>query len=53
MSDNSNTNPPSTIGAYVDQAIGAAQSALGSLTGNTTDQVSIHPSIQPNSSQPH
>jgi len=33
-----NNNQPSTIGAYVDSAIGAAQEALGSLTGNTADQ---------------
>jgi uncharacterized protein YjbJ (UPF0337 family) len=36
MSDNN--NQPSTIGGYVDQAIGAAQQALGSLTGNVADQ---------------
>jgi len=39
MSSEENKNqPPSTIGAYVDQAIGAAQSALGSLVGNPADQ---------------
>jgi uncharacterized protein YjbJ (UPF0337 family) len=32
---NSNT---STLGSYVDSAIGAAQSVVGNLTGNTVDQ---------------
>ena len=39
MSDNKNTAPPSTLQSYVDSATGAVQSALGSLTGNTADQV--------------
>jgi uncharacterized protein YjbJ (UPF0337 family) len=30
-------NQPSTLGSYVDSAVGAVQSALGSLTGSTTD----------------
>ena len=34
----SDSNQPSTLGAYVDAATGKAQSALGSLTGNTGDQ---------------
>jgi hypothetical protein len=29
----------STLQSYVDQAVGAAQSALGSLTGSTADKV--------------
>ncbi|KAF2665874.1 hypothetical protein BT63DRAFT_427673 [Microthyrium microscopicum] len=29
---------PSTVGAYVDQAIGAAQSVISSITGNPADQ---------------
>ena len=37
MSDNS--NQPSTIGSYVDSAIGAAQKIVGDLTGNTADSV--------------
>lgn len=37
MSDNQS----STLKGYVDSATGAAQSAFGSLTGNTGDQVSI------------
>lgn len=37
MSDNSS----STAKGYVDSAVGAAQSAMGSLTGNTGDQVSL------------
>lgn len=39
MSDNKNTAPPSTLQSYVDSATGAAQSVLGSLTGNTADKV--------------
>ena len=35
MADN---NQPSTLKSYVDSATGKAQSALGSLTGNTGDQ---------------
>ena len=37
----SNNKEPSssTIQSYVDQAVGAAQSALGSLTGSTADKV--------------
>jgi uncharacterized protein YjbJ (UPF0337 family) len=31
-------NNTSTIQSYVDSAVGAAQSAFGSLTGNTADQ---------------
>ena len=38
MSDKSN-NEPSTIGSYVDSAIGAAQKFVGDLTGNTADSV--------------
>jgi uncharacterized protein YjbJ (UPF0337 family) len=30
----------STLQSYVDSATGAVQSAIGSLTGNTSDQVS-------------
>lgn len=30
---------PSTLQSYVDSATGAVQSAIGSLTGNTADQV--------------
>ena len=33
-------NQSSTLKSYVDSAVGTAQSALGSLTGNTDDQVS-------------
>jgi hypothetical protein len=40
MSDK-NAAPPSTLQSYVDSATGAVQSALGSLTGNTADQVRI------------
>jgi len=36
MSDKSN-NEPSTVGSYVDSAIGAAQKFVGDLTGNTAD----------------
>lgn len=36
MSDNQS----STLKSYVDSATGTVQSALGSLTGNTADQVS-------------
>jgi hypothetical protein len=36
-----NTNPPSTVGSYVDSAIGAVQQVIGQLTGNTVDQVNI------------
>jgi len=32
------TNQPSTLGSYVDSAVGAVQQAVGSLTGNTVDQ---------------
>ncbi|KAI9844678.1 MAG: hypothetical protein M1837_005420 [Sclerophora amabilis] len=35
------SNQDSTLKSYVDSATGAAQSALGSLTGNTTDKVWI------------
>ena len=35
MSDNNNT---STLKSYVDSAVGAAQNALGNLTGSTGDQ---------------
>ncbi|KAF2822118.1 hypothetical protein CC86DRAFT_458629 [Ophiobolus disseminans] len=38
MSSN-NKDQTSTLQGYVDQATGAVQSALGSLTGSTTDQV--------------
>jgi len=38
MSSNDKSAPPSTLGAYVDSAIGGAQELLGSLTGNTADQ---------------
>jgi hypothetical protein len=31
----------STLQSYVDSAVGAVQNAVGSLTGNTTDQVSF------------
>ena len=40
----SNTNS-STLKSYIDSASGAAQSVLGSLTGNTADEV--NPSIGP------
>jgi uncharacterized protein YjbJ (UPF0337 family) len=33
-------NQPSTLNSYVNSAIGGAQELLGSLTGNTVDQVS-------------
>jgi len=36
MSDN--TNNTSTLKSYVDSAVGAAQNALGNLTGSTGDQ---------------
>jgi uncharacterized protein YjbJ (UPF0337 family) len=35
MTDNQGT---STLGSYVDAAVGAVQQGIGSLTGNTTDQ---------------
>jgi hypothetical protein len=35
----SNKDQTSTLQSYVDQATGAVQSALGSLTGNTADKV--------------
>jgi hypothetical protein len=35
----SNKDQTSTLQGYVDQATGAVQSALGSLTGSTSDQV--------------
>jgi uncharacterized protein YjbJ (UPF0337 family) len=38
MSSN-NKDQTSTLQGYVDQATGAVQSALGSLTGSTADQV--------------
>ena len=34
-------NNSSTLKGYADSAVGAAQSAMGSLTGNTSDQVSL------------
>ena len=37
MSDNQS----SSLKSYIDSATGTVQSALGSLTGNTGDQVSI------------
>ena len=38
MSSNDKDAAPSTLQSYVDSAFGAAQSALGSLTGSTADQ---------------
>lgn len=38
MSSN-NKDQTSTLQSYVDQATGAVQSALGSLTGSTADKV--------------
>jgi hypothetical protein len=38
MSSN-NKDQTSTLQSYVDSATGAAQSALGSLTGSTADKV--------------
>lgn len=35
---NNNEQPPSTLGSYVNAAVGAGQELLGQLTGNTTDQ---------------
>jgi hypothetical protein len=44
MTDKDTSNqPPSTIGAYVDSAIGGAQEIVGKLIGNPTDQVSSTP----------
>lgn len=40
MSTN-NKDQTSTLSSYVDQATGAVQSALGSLTGSTTDKVRV------------
>lgn len=39
MSEQNNEQPPSTLQSYVNSATGAVQSAIGSLTGNTTQQV--------------
>lgn len=39
-SSNMSDNQSSTLKSYVDSATGTVQSALGSLTGNTGDQVS-------------
>lgn len=48
MSSN-NKDQTSTLQGYVDQATGAVQSALGSITGSTADQVRLplldHPSL--------
>ncbi|CAK7221896.1 hypothetical protein SEUCBS140593_004717 [Sporothrix eucalyptigena] len=38
MSANSNDKGPSTAQSYIDSAIGTVQSALGSLTGNTSQE---------------
>ncbi|EPE10211.1 mismatched base pair and cruciform dna recognition [Ophiostoma piceae UAMH 11346] len=38
MSAQNNSNQPSTAKSYIDSAVGTVQSALGSLTGSTTDQ---------------
>ncbi len=40
MSENNSNknNGPSTAQSYIDSAIGTVQSAIGSLTGSTTDQ---------------
>ncbi len=40
MSDQ-NKDQTSTLQSYIDQATGAVQSALGSLTGSTADKVSV------------
>jgi len=37
----SNKDATSTPQSYLDQATGAVQSAIGSLTGNTADKVSL------------
>ena len=42
-------NQSSTLKSYVDSATGTVQSTLGSLTGNTGDQVSLtvfHPLLR-------
>lgn len=40
MSSDKDAPKASTFQSYVDQATGAVQSAIGSLTGNTADQAS-------------
>ena len=40
-----NTNNSSSLKSYVDSATGAVQSAVGSVTGNPSDQVCIPPLI--------
>jgi uncharacterized protein YjbJ (UPF0337 family) len=47
MSSN-NKDQTSTLQGYVDQATGAVQSALGSLTGSTADKVRLTPSYLQN-----
>lgn len=41
-----NKDQTSTLQSYVDQASGAVQSAIGSLTGNAADKVSYEPCIR-------
>lgn len=48
MSDNNSA----TLKSYVDSAVGAGQAAMGSLTGNTENQVSSTQSIMAPCSQP-
>jgi hypothetical protein len=51
----SNKDQTSTLQGYVDQATGAVQSALGSLTGSTADKV-CHPfarALPPSATPPH
>jgi uncharacterized protein YjbJ (UPF0337 family) len=40
----------STLQSYIDSASGAVQSAIGSLTGNASDQVCLHLHLYPLSS---
>ena len=42
MSSNNGASGSSTFQSYVDSAVGAAQSAMASVTGNTADQVCDH-----------
>lgn len=39
MSSNNNNGSSSTVKSYVDQAVGTAQSAIGSVTGNNQNKV--------------
>jgi len=45
-----NKDQSSSAQSYLDQATGAVQSALGSLTGNTADKV--HPLLPPHDLSP-